>query len=53
MRLAGGRRRPVDAAEHEPLFEAIVGASQTGDLRTLEQVLAGEVVTSFPVAVAA
>ena len=53
MRLGGGRRRPVDTAEHQRLFEAIVDASQTGDLTTLEQVLAGDVLTSFPAAVAA
>jgi RNA polymerase sigma-70 factor, ECF subfamily len=53
FRLVSGRRRPVDAAEHQRLVDAIVDASQTGDLTTLEQLLTGEVLTSFPVAVAA
>jgi len=43
IRLAGGRRRPVDAAEHQRLLDAIVDASQTGDLTTLEHVHAGDV----------
>jgi RNA polymerase sigma-70 factor (ECF subfamily) len=53
MRLAGGRRRPVDTAAHQRLFEAIADASRTGDLATLEQLLAADVETTFPVAVAA
>jgi RNA polymerase sigma-70 factor (ECF subfamily) len=53
LHLVSGRRGQVDAVEHQRLLDAIVDASQTGDLTTLERLLAGEVATSFPVAVAA
>ena len=53
MRLAGGRRRAVGGAEHQRLFDAIADASRTGDLTTLEQLLAGDAEASFPLAVAA
>ena len=39
-RLSDGHRRPVGAAEHQRLLDAFVAAAQTGDLATLEQLLA-------------
>ncbi len=39
-RLCGGHRRPVGATEHQRLLDAFVAAAQTGDLATLEQLLA-------------
>ena len=51
-RLGGEHRRPVGATEHQRLLDAFVAAAQTGDLATLEQVLAaGAVVpaTRLPV----
>ena len=53
LRLAGGRRRQVSAAEQQRFIDAFVDAAQTGDLTTLEQLLAADVVTSPPVAIAA
>ena len=53
LRLAGGRRRQAGAAEQERFIDAFVDAAQTGDLTTLEHLLAGHVVTSLPVAMAA
>jgi RNA polymerase sigma-70 factor, ECF subfamily len=53
VRLAGGRRRQVSVAEQQPFIDAFVDAAQTGDLTTLEQLLAAEVDTSSPVALAA
>ena len=53
LRLAGGRRRPVSAAELQRFIDAFVDAAQTGDLTTLEQLLAADVVASSPVAIAA
>jgi RNA polymerase sigma factor (sigma-70 family) len=38
--LGGEHRRPVGATEHQRLLDAFVAAAQTGDLATLEQVLA-------------
>ena len=53
IRLASGRRRQVSAAEQQRFIDAFVDAAQTGDLTTLEQLLAAEVDTSSPVALAA
>ncbi len=39
-RLCGEHRRPVGATEHQRLLDAFVAAAQTGDLATLEQLLA-------------
>jgi RNA polymerase sigma-70 factor (ECF subfamily) len=53
VRLAGGRRRQVSASEQQRFVDAFVDAAQTGDLMTLEQLLAAEVDASSPVAIAA
>ena len=53
VRLASGRRRQVSAAEQQRFTDAFVDAAQTGDLTTLEQLLATHVVTSSPAAIAA
>jgi RNA polymerase sigma-70 factor, ECF subfamily len=53
VRLASERRRQVSAAEQQRFIDAFVDAAQTGDLTTLEQLLAADVVTSSPVALAA
>jgi RNA polymerase sigma-70 factor, ECF subfamily len=53
VRLAGGRRRHVSAAELQRFVDAFVDAAQTGDLMTLERLLAADVDTSSPVAIAA
>jgi len=53
VRLASGRRRQVSAAEQQHFIDAFVDAAQTGDLTTLEQLLAAEVDTSSLVALAA
>jgi RNA polymerase sigma-70 factor, ECF subfamily len=53
LRLAGERRRQASAAEQRSFIDAFVGATQTGDLTALEQLLAAHVVTSPPVAIAA
>jgi RNA polymerase sigma-70 factor (ECF subfamily) len=53
VRLANGRRRQVSAAEQQRFIDAFVDAAQTGDLMTLEQLLAADVDTSSPVAIAA
>jgi RNA polymerase sigma-70 factor (ECF subfamily) len=39
-RLCGEHRRPVAATEHQRLLDAFVAAAQTGDVATLEQLLA-------------
>ena len=39
-RLCGEHRRPLGATEHQRLLDAFVAAAQTGDLATLEQLLA-------------
>jgi RNA polymerase sigma-70 factor (ECF subfamily) len=39
-RLCGEHRRPFSATEHQRLLDAFVAAAQTGDLATLEQLLA-------------
>jgi RNA polymerase sigma-70 factor (ECF subfamily) len=53
LRLASEPRRQVSAAEQQRFIDAFVDAAQTGDLRTLEQLLAAHAVTSPPVAIAA
>jgi RNA polymerase sigma-70 factor (ECF subfamily) len=53
VRLASERRRHVSAAEQQRLVDAFVDAAQTGDLTTLEQLLAADVETSSPLALAA
>jgi len=54
LRLAGsGPRRQAGAAEQQRFVDAFLGAAQTGDLTTLERVLAAQAVTSTPVAIAA
>jgi RNA polymerase sigma-70 factor (ECF subfamily) len=53
VRLAGERRRQISAAEQQRFVDAFMDAAQTGDLMTLEQLLAAEVDASSPVAIAA
>jgi RNA polymerase sigma-70 factor, ECF subfamily len=53
MRLGSEPRRPVSAVEQQRFIDAFVDAAQTGDLTTLEQLLAAHAVTSSPVAMAA
>jgi RNA polymerase sigma-70 factor, ECF subfamily len=43
--LAGDHREPVAPATHRRLLEAFLRAAQNGDLRTLERVLADDVVS--------
>jgi RNA polymerase sigma factor (sigma-70 family) len=45
-RLSGELRRPVAACEEQSLLDAFVAAAQTGDLATLEHVLATDVAAS-------
>ncbi|WP_123665341.1 sigma factor [Actinocorallia herbida] len=40
--LATGRRRPVDAAAHRRLVQSFLAAAQTGDLASLEDLLAAD-----------
>ena len=53
LHLASERRRQASAAEQQRFIDAFVDAAQTGDLTTLEQLLAAQVVTGSPVAIAA
>jgi RNA polymerase sigma-70 factor, ECF subfamily len=53
LRLASEPRRQASAAEQQRFIDAFVDAAQTGDLRTLEELLAAHLVTSPPVAIAA
>jgi RNA polymerase sigma-70 factor (ECF subfamily) len=53
LHLASEPRRQVSAAEQQRFIDAFVNAAQTGDLTTLEQLLAAHVVTSSPAAIAA
>jgi RNA polymerase sigma-70 factor (ECF subfamily) len=53
LHLASEPRRQVSAREQQRFVAAFVDAAQTGDLTTLEQLLAADVVTSSPVAIAA
>lgn len=43
--LAAERREPVSTADHRRLLEVFLNAAQTGDLTTLEDVLAADVVS--------
>ena len=53
IRLAGGRRRRVSAAEQQRFIDAFIAAARTGDLTTLEQLFAAEVDATSPLALAA
>jgi RNA polymerase sigma-70 factor (ECF subfamily) len=53
LHLAGESRRRVSALERQRFLDAFVDAAQTGDLTTLERLLAAHVVTSSPAAIAA
>jgi RNA polymerase sigma-70 factor (ECF subfamily) len=53
LRLAGESRRRVSVLERQRFLDAFVDAAQTGDLTTLERLLAAHVVTSSPSAIAA
>ena len=53
LRLAGEPRRQAGAAEQQRFIDAFVDAAQTGDLTTLEQLLAADVASSSLVAIAA
>jgi RNA polymerase sigma-70 factor, ECF subfamily len=53
LHLASEPSRQVSAAEQQRFVDAFVDAAHTGDLTTLEQLLAAEVVTSSPVGLAA
>ena len=53
LHLAGEPRRQVSAAELQRFTDAFVDAARTGELMTLEQLLAADVDTSSPVAIAA
>jgi RNA polymerase sigma factor (sigma-70 family) len=53
LRLASGPRRQVSAAEQQRFIDGFVDAAQTGDLATLEQLLAAHVITSSAAAIAA
>ena len=52
-RLSSQRRLPVSGSEHRRLLAAFSAASRTGDLGQLEALLAGDVVTSGPLPIAA
>jgi RNA polymerase sigma-70 factor (ECF subfamily) len=52
-RLGSERRRHVSRGEHRSLLMAFSAASQTGELAQLEQLLAGDVVASGQLTVAA
>jgi RNA polymerase sigma-70 factor, ECF subfamily len=43
-RLSGEPRRPIGATEHERLLDAFVAAAETGDLASLEEVLAADAI---------
>jgi len=53
LHLAGESRRRASALERQRFLDAFVDAAQTGDLTTLERLLAAHVVTSSPAAIAA
>jgi RNA polymerase sigma-70 factor, ECF subfamily len=53
VRLAGGRRRQVSAAEQQRFVDAFIDAARTGELMTLERLLAADVDSSSPLAIAA
>jgi RNA polymerase sigma factor (sigma-70 family) len=45
-RLSGEARRPVGGTEHQRLLDAFVAAARSGDLTSLEQLLAADVLAS-------
>jgi RNA polymerase sigma-70 factor (ECF subfamily) len=53
LHLAGESRRRVSALERQRFLDVFVEAARTGDLTTLERLLAAHVVTSSPAAIAA
>jgi RNA polymerase sigma-70 factor (ECF subfamily) len=53
LHLAGESRRRVSALERQRFLDVFVDAAQTGDLTTLERLLAAHVVTSSPAAISA
>ena len=53
LHLAGEPRRQVSAGERQRFVDAFVDAAQTGELAALEQLLAADVLTSSPAAIAA
>jgi RNA polymerase sigma-70 factor, ECF subfamily len=53
LHLASEPRRQVSPAEQQRFIDAFVNAAQTGDLTTLEQLLAADVATTAPLAIAA
>jgi RNA polymerase sigma-70 factor (ECF subfamily) len=53
LHLASEPRGQVGPAEQQRFIDAFVNAAQTGDLTTLEQLLAADVATTSPVAIAA
>jgi RNA polymerase sigma-70 factor, ECF subfamily len=53
LHLASEPRRQVSPAEQQRFIDAFVNAAQTGDLTTLEQLLAADVATTSPVGIAA
>ena len=53
LHLGGERRRRVGAAEHQRFLHAFVDAAQTGDLTTLEQLLARDRGGSLRIPIAA
>jgi RNA polymerase sigma-70 factor, ECF subfamily len=48
MHLRGERRRMVDANEHRCLVDTFVAAARTGDLASLERLLAAEIAKTDP-----
>ena len=52
-RLSGEHRRPVRTSERQRLLDAFVAAAQTGDIATLEQLLAADVAGCAELRVAA
>jgi RNA polymerase sigma factor (sigma-70 family) len=50
LHLGGERRRQAGPAERDRFLTAFVEAAQTGDLTTLEQLLAGELAARLPAA---
>ena len=53
LRLTGGPRRQVSAAERERFFDAFLDAAQTGNLTTLEHLLTGDLAASRAISLAA
>jgi RNA polymerase sigma-70 factor, ECF subfamily len=53
LHLASEPRRQVSPAEQQRFIDAFVNAARTGDLTTLERLLAADVATTAPLAIAA